>query len=365
MVKSILFRYGIKGKGIVNYDSSEQKNIHNKYDSRFGREKNNNTNYGKKDFFEDKDGKLYWKIKISSNCLRQNIFQRDAYSQSPSILKDDNILYSFISSPASLLRGYTFVNASTNLGLKRKSAIEISSATQTNNSISYIETHCKTGNKDNGMDDVASDTLFYKETIGDIEYGGEGHIDLMQLCFISCSQEFDRYSFNPDHFNLYSKYLKFYLSACGVEVDLKIGNYMIKNSTIKLSEEGILLPNKVVNVLVREFFDRLIKLNIRRAGAHAVLSSLEYKLVEDPLEDTISSEKGWVSIKNKHDIQNINFDMDEFYIESSDEDVENTKLKVEEFNERDKKIRSDKKDQKKKKSSEKSKENNKTEKENA
>ena len=62
MVKSILFRYGIKGKGIVNYDSSEQKNIHNKYDSRFGREKNNNTNYGKKDFFEDKDGKLWVKV---------------------------------------------------------------------------------------------------------------------------------------------------------------------------------------------------------------------------------------------------------------------------------------------------------------
>lgn len=335
MVKNILFRFKLKGKGIVNYDNSDQSYTHEAYKTVFKGNRNSNVNYSKKHFYKDEEGKVLWKIIVSSNCLRHNIFIKDAFSQSPAILKDDIILYNYLSSPANIMRGYVFVNVRGST-VKRKSAIMISDAEQICNSISTIEQFAKTGIKgsgkiDSGGDKIKSDTFYSKETIGDIEYCGNGIIDLMQLQFTSCSQDFDRFEFNPDNIELYRTILNTYLQKAGIEDALEIKNYLIANSTVLLSEEGILFSNDIVNYFVREFFERMLKLNIRKNNAYAILSELEYKLVEDVIVDTFNSDDNWVSLNNMGDIKNISFEMEKFYIESSDEDVIRTKEAIDKF----------------------------------
>lgn len=344
MTKSILFRYKLKGKGIVNYDSSEQKFIHNKYKTDL-RYSNNNVSYAKKHFYKNEDNELDWDIIISSNCLRHNIFIKDAYSQSQTLQKSDELLYHNISSISSLLRGYTHVNS--NSGIKRKSPITITDAVQTNNSKSTLETMSKSGNKDSGKvgtdgNMIASDTFFSKETIGDIEYTGEGQIDLMQLCFLPCSQEFDRYGFNPDLINLYKKYFNFWTNAIGIKDDIEIKDYTIKNSHVRISEKGILFSNETINILVKEFFIRMLEFNIKKAGAFANLSELEYKIVNDPLRDTFYSDDNWIKITNKSDIDNISFNVHEFYEVASEELIALTNEAIELFNKKDLQTRLDK-----------------------
>lgn len=342
MVKNILFKFTLNGEGIVNYDNSDQSFIHNSLKTDFKGNRNNNINYSKKNFYRNSNGDVSWKIKISSNCLRHAIFIKDAYSQSPSILKADYLSYNYIASPANILRGYVFAIKGANI--KRKSPINIVDAEQSNNSISIIEQFTKSGNKESGKkdasgDNISSDTMFMKETTGHMEYKSYGNIDLMQLQFVSCSQEFDRYAFNPDNIDLYRSVLNGYLEQNNIKDDLKIDNYIIKNSSVKLSEEGILFSNDTVNFFVKEFFKRMLLLEIRRSGSYAKLSSLEYKFVIDPIEDTYESEDGWISILNEKDVNSINFDMENFYEVANEEIIQQTNKAIDSFNKNDFEIR--------------------------
>lgn len=344
-VKNILFRFKLKGQGIVNFDNQEQSYLHNKYGTRFKGNSNSNINYAKKHFFKNENNEIDWKIFISSNCIRHNIFAKDAYSQNPSIMKTDYLLYNYIASPANILRGYLF--AGKDVTYKRKSPITITDAVQTSNSISFIETLSKSGDKDSGKIDsdgvkVASDTFFSKESIGDTVYEGIGSIDLMQLQFVSCSSQFDRFGFNPDLFEIYKQCLNSSLNSLNINFDSNIKDYEIKNSTVKLSEKGIMFSNEIVNILVKEFFYRFIEFYINKSGSYAKLGSLEYKLVFDAVEDTMENEDNWISLKNKEDIENISFNMEEFYIESDKEIVEKTILEIEKFNIEDTKNRATK-----------------------
>ena len=72
-------------------------------------------------------------------------------------------------------------------------------------------------------------------------------------------------------------------------------------------------------------FERLLKLNIKRKGAFAETSNLEYKLVYDVIEDRFDSENGWITIKDKSDIESISFDFEKFYIP---ENIEAAEIKL-------------------------------------
>ncbi len=305
--KNILFRMKLKGDGIVNFDSSDQKFMYNGTNLNHMKTIHNNTTYAKKKFYRDGD-KTSFKISISSNCIRHDIFKDDVLFQSPNVINNEHLLYSFIATPASIIRGYLFANEKETL--KRKGALCITDAEQTNNAISYIETFSRSGLKNKDVEEI-DNTYYKKEVVGKIEYETIGNIDLMQLQFISCDQIFDRFSFNPDMFNIYKQFLKTKMSS----FDSELGYYQIKNSIVELSEYGFKMSDENIQLLVRELFERLLKLNIKRKGSYAETAVLEYKIVYDVIEDTFANENGWVTISNRNDLNAITFNVEDFYVQ--------------------------------------------------
>jgi hypothetical protein len=339
MIKSILLKLDLQGEGIVNYDSGEQKWIFNKKDSlRHMFHNHENVSYAKKNFYTDENGVWSYKIKISSDCIKHNIFNDDLIAQSPAIVHHDHILYPYIGSTLSLIRGYLFAEKTGSF--KKTGSLQLCDAEQTNNAVSKLEFFCKSGGKttNEGDTDKSDNTIFNKETIGEITYSSKGFIDLKELQFVSCDQIFDRYSFNPDKFDIYKKCL----SKCLPNFNSELGYYKFKTSFVDIPEYGILLSSENVLYLVKETLKRILKLNIRNKNAYAKLNSLKIKLVQNVFVDTMESEDNWLEIKTLEDIDNLNFEPELFYILENEEDANAKRSEIEDC----KKAKKEKKEKK-------------------
>lgn len=308
-VKNILFRMKLNGNGIVNYDSNEQKWVYNSLPTEklnHMKTRHENVSYAKKRFFGSGDD-INSKIVISSDCLRHNIFIKESQTQSPNLIHNESLLYSFIASPSSLLRGYLFAKEET---LKRSGALSICDALQSNDSVSTLETFSRSGAKNTDTEKEGSDNSFYKkEVIGDITYETNGVVDLMQLQFVSCDQIFDRYAFNPDLFPFYKQLMATKIPNFNSE----LGYHQQIWSDVKIPEYGFMLSNDNVVFMVKELFKKLLTLDIHKKNAFANVVSLEYKLVYNPIEDTMYNEENWIPVSNQSDIEAIDFEMENFY----------------------------------------------------
>ena len=323
--KSILFKVKLTGNGIVNFDSVDQKrNFYGtNLQSRFGtKNNNNNVNYAKKRFYKKgtslkDDGSeitnLDYIICISSDSLRHDIFKMDANNQSPNICHHNAILYSYIASPANIIRGYMFTNDGGNNTIRRKTSVTITGAQQTCDAHSTIEAFSRSGLKNSDINTV-DNTFFYKEVVGDIKYEAFGSIDLMQMQFVSCDPVFDRYCFNPDLFELYKSFLQSKMSNFNSE----LGHYLQDGSSIDLAEYGFKFSDENIVQLTKEFFQRLLRLNIVRSGSYAKIEEIEYKLVYDCLEDKLGDDAGWESIRTKEDVNNLDFETKSYYTKTED-----------------------------------------------
>ena len=124
--KEILFKIKMNGRGIVNYDSQDQKFFLMKRCEYPVSLKNDNLKLGKKSFhqYADENGevKCTFNAKISSNCLRHSIFEKDAWIFNPKVTIDENILSYFISSFVGITRGYALLTKEKN-SLVRASAL--------------------------------------------------------------------------------------------------------------------------------------------------------------------------------------------------------------------------------------------------
>ena len=309
-VKSILFKIKLDGDGVVNYDSNDQKTMYsnsNLFHKMKSGDKNqfNNQLYAKKNYYLI-DNELAYKLKISSNCLRQNIFREDVPIQASQIVNDPITLMSALASPGMLLRGYMLADAVN--PYKRKGVLSITDAEQTCDAVSSIETFSKSGMKN--QDGATSDnTFFKKETVGKIQYAAHGSIDLERLQFVSSDNVFDRLAFNPDMFKLYSQLLKGHLST----FESELGYYQMINSVVRIPEIGYIMSDDNMVILVKSLFERLMKIGINKAGGSAQIVELEYKLVFDAIDDTIYSEDGWIKLSKRADLDNITFKPEQFY----------------------------------------------------
>lgn len=307
-VKNIIFKLDLYGQGIVNYDSGDQKYYFLKTNLKEMYSHHNNTSYAKKNFYGTNKEDLSYKIKISNDCLMRAIFSNDMQADNASILDNENLLYGYLASPATLLRGHMKVDKSAQF--KRKGCLSIADAEQSSDTKSIIEAFSRSGAKNTDAEKDGSDnSFFFKETVGEISYKTEGVIDLMGLQFVSTDLIFDRLAFNPDKFDLYKQYLKMRIPNFNSE----LGYYKLSTSIDGTPEYGMLLSNENVVFLVKEFFRRLIVTSINRRSAFARVSSVKYKLVTDVLTDTVDSDDNWNEIKSHKDIDNMNFDVEYFY----------------------------------------------------
>lgn len=306
--KSILFRAKLKGYGIVNYDGSEQKSIWNANSNGTNRKfcKHDNTIFAKKQWMLNDDGTTDYKISISTDCLKHEIFKDEMEFQSPNIMHHKSLLLNALASPVALLRGYMYV-IKDEPSLKRSGAITLLDAIQTNNSISTIETFAKSGAKT--IDENLSDnTLFFKETIGDIEYQTRGSIDLMKLQFLSTDDTFDRLGLDPDLFQEYLKILSTRMPATG-----ELGYYKIKNSIIDIPEYGFVLSNENIVFLTKLFLKKLLNLSIKKSRAYADVVDVEYKIIYNPFTDKMDDENGWTKLTHDN-IDSFSFETEDFYL---------------------------------------------------
>ncbi len=317
-IKNIFFKFELEGRGVVNYDGNAQKFITRKLDHlKHLTHFHDNVSYAKKDITENG-----YKLKISADCIKKALFKNSIISQTPDISFSDTVLYSYLATPVSLLRGHMF--ASKTETLKRKGALIIVDAEQTNDSVSYLETCAKSGFKtaSNVEADKSDNTFFAKENVGEMEYKSQGQINLEALQFISCDQVFDRFSFNPDKFKIFKRYLQLTFP----DFDSELGYFKLNTSSIDIPERGFKLKNDEVVYLLKEFFKNMLSLSIDRRSAYARISKLEYKIVSDPLVDLFDDEKGWLELKTKEDVDSINLTVHDFYsVVDTDQAVEKRK----------------------------------------
>ncbi|MFW6272243.1 MAG: hypothetical protein ACOC2U_00470 [bacterium] len=321
--KNVLFKVEMSGHGIVNYDSNDQKYVlKNTHLRNVGG--HSNVSYAKKNLYIDDDGNTTYKVKISSDALKNNMFRHDVIAQTPNIAHHDALLYSYIASPLSLVRGYLFANKSETV--KRKGAITMSSAEQTCNAMSKIEVFSRSGEKqtNDGSSDKSDNSFYSKETIGDVKYQSMGNIDLMSLQFVSCDSIFDRYSFNPDKYHLYKQFLAQKLPG----FDSDLGYYQLKNTSIDIPEYGVLLSEENVVTLIKDALKKIFNINIKKKDAFAKVETLKIKLVNNPTEDTFSNEDGWMEITSEEDIDNLDFDPYMFYEITDTEDAKNKRQEI-------------------------------------
>lgn len=298
----------IKGVGIVNYDGHEQSQIIKDTSLDYLKHRHKNVSYAKKRFYGTLEDTKF-KLVISSECLKHEIFRKDVPNHTPNVISNKTILTSLIASPALLTRGYMLVGGET--CYKRTSPLSITYAEQTNDSISHLENFSSSASKNTDKTKETPDSTFYKkEVVGDITYKSIGFIDLMKLQFVSCDQIFDGSSFNPDFFEKYKEFLQKRIPSFNSE----LGYYQIKDSMIEIGEYGYLLTNDILIFLVKYLFKGMISMNIQKKNAFAKTTNLQYKLVYDVIEDTMESEDGWITIKNENDIENVSFDSEYFYV---------------------------------------------------
>ena len=311
-LKNILVKLELDGRGVVNFDSNDQKYLALKTETLKTDPNNSNVMFAKKAFTVKDvtaDGKLIldYKLKISSNSLNNNIFGEHQVENNSAIEHHKMLLYLHMASIPSILRGYLWANS----GFKKNGALTICDAIQTNNSQSSLEIFTKSGvKKSNVAGDKKDTSLFYKETIGDINYETIGCINLSALQFVSCDSLFDRMAFNSDDFGIYREYLCRNLPNSDY---IALDYYLLNNTIVNIPEYGILFSNENIVYMVRDQISKLLNIGIYKKGGYAKTKSLKIKFVYDSLIDTFENNDGWVTIKSLEDINSINFETNFIY----------------------------------------------------
>jgi hypothetical protein len=324
-VKNILFKIELKGQGVVNYDSGEQKIVFRSEedkDSKSMYEKHDNVSYAKKNFYRDECGKLTWKLKISRDALMKAAYEKDSIAVSPNVIHFPNTLYNHIAHPVQLVRGYMFANDKGTI--KRKGALTITDAEQICNAKSYMEIHSNNNDvknvKEEREEGEAKGTgLFKRENVGEITYLSKGNIDLSILQFIPCDLKLDRYSFNPDDIDLYASVLKRHLPNAD---DMKLSYQQFKTASVLIPELGVKLKEEQVLFLVKQILSRLAATNVKRRGSYAKVESLKIKLVTDSIGENFDNGE-WIELNTQEAINNLDFKFEDYYVEQDFETAVN------------------------------------------
>lgn len=366
MVKNIIFKLELSGRGVVNFDKADDQKYYLTEHCGVDNQSyyNKNIKVAKKVFTKraepivktNADGEVKrttdvdYKLKISSTCLRHAVFVHDAAIQNPKAFLSNPVLAHYTTSIHSLLRGYTALSKDTSL--TRKGALTLSDAVVTNGAQIFLECHSNSAPKEKDSDE-GSTSLYFTEQVGDTHYEAFGSISLKELQFLSADPFFGRLMLKPEWLEGNAPlFHKAFESHYG-NTSFKTGYYSSSTATLSkhLAEYGVRLSDDFVKFLVREQLKRLLNIYIGSAESMAYTSKLKVKLVENGLGANYSNDEGWIEI-NAENVESFDFDMFDFYDECSEEEVSATKGEIE----RTEKIMESLKESKKSKGSKKSKE---------
>jgi len=274
-IKSVDFKITALGHGVVNWNgpttlSNEGKTVDNHtlpklrgYTNLTGKVKDE-TGYKYKKEATDIDFKetpLY----ISQNCIRHHLFRPQAFDLH--FAKDKN-LSKVISSITGLIRGYVVPSSQ----CKRTSPLLIEDfVDQLGNG--NFDQFSQAGERDNS-------SFFSKTTFGDTKYISYGSISVEQLQFISLDNKFDRAAMiiKEGEGEKVAEQVQNYIKSLNPNLEPKATyhpNYVRLGTIFEEGEQGILLDNIAVKILIDETLAMLENLSIRQAKSYMYVDEIE------------------------------------------------------------------------------------------
>ncbi|KID56005.1 hypothetical protein JF50_16950 [Pseudoalteromonas luteoviolacea] len=277
-IKSVDFKIVALGHGVVNWNGpttlagDDGKTVDNHtlpklrgYSNLTGKIKEE-TGYKYKKQATDIDFKetpLY----ISQNCIRHHLFRSQAFDiHYANKAKLDN-LTKVLSSVTGLVRGYVVPNSQN----KRTSPLLIEDfVDQLGNG--NFEQFGQAGERDNS-------SFFSKTTFGDTKYISYGSISIEQLQFISLDKKFDREAMQikEGQGEEVAKSVEEFIQKLNPELSPKATfhtNYVRKGTIFDEGENGILLNQDAIKVLVQFTLNLIAELSIRQAKSYMYVDEM-------------------------------------------------------------------------------------------
>ena len=282
-IKSVDFKIKALGHGVVNWNGptnlaqEDGRTVDNHtlpklrgYTNLSGKVKDTGYKYRKEPTDIDfKETPLY----ISQNCIRHHLFRDQAYDLH--YAKDKN-LEKVIASLTGLIRGYVVPSSQ----CKRTSPLLIEDfVDQLGNG--NFEQFGQAGERD-------SSSFFSKTTFGDTEYLSYGSISIEQLQFISLDNKFDRAAMviKEGQGEKVAQLVKEYIKSLNPKISPEAifhKNYVRNGTIFEEGENGILLNQDAIQILVETSIQKIKELSIRQAKS--------YMYVEEVLVDYNDSTK--------------------------------------------------------------------------
>ncbi|CAC9644383.1 MULTISPECIES: type I-Fv CRISPR-associated protein Cas7fv [unclassified Gammaproteobacteria] len=279
-IKSVDFEITALGHGVVNWNgptqlSNEGKVVDNHtlpklrgYTNLTGRIKEE-TGYKYKKEATDMDftkTPLY----ISQNCIRHHLFRDQAFDLHFAKEKD---LTPVLASITGLMRGFVVPSSQ----CKRTSPLLIEDFVDELGNGNFDQ-FGQAGERD-------SSSFFSKTTFGDTKYTAYGSISIEQLQFISLDNKFDRAAMiiKEDQGEKVAEQVQEFIQRIKEQQQLKDlnpkavfhPNYVRGGTIFEEGEQGILLNQDAIQILVNETLEMLKNLNIRQAKGYMYVDKLE------------------------------------------------------------------------------------------
>ena len=195
---------------------------------------------------------------ISQNCIRHHLFREQAYDLH--YAKDKN-LEKVIGSLTGLIRGYVVPSSQ----CKRTSPLLVEDfVDQLGNG--NFEQFGQAGERD-------SSSFFSKTTFGDTEYISYGSISIEQLQFISLDRKFDRAAMviKEGQGEEVAQLVQDFIQSLNPQLSPQATfhtNYVRNGTIFEEGENGILLNQDAIQILVNTTIQKIEALSIRQAKAY-------------------------------------------------------------------------------------------------
>lgn len=274
-IKSVDFKIIAKGHGVVNWNGptnlaqEDGKTVDNHtmpklrgYTNLSGKVKDTGYKYRKEPTDIDfKKNPLY----ISQNSIRHHLFREQAFDLHYANAKN---IKNVLASLTGLVRGYVVPSTQN----KRTSPLLIEDfVDQLGNG--NFEQFGQAGERD-------SSSFFSKTTFGDTEYISYGSISIEQLQFISLDKKFDRASMEikkgegEEVASLIEEYLKTLDKKNRAPKATFHENYVRNGTIFEEGENGILLNQDAMDILIDATLEKLSELVIRQAKSYMYIDEI-------------------------------------------------------------------------------------------
>jgi hypothetical protein len=289
-IKSVDFKIKGLGHGVVNWNGSPNLTIND--DGKFKNVNNHSmpklrgyTNV--KEYGENGEAKFYHhpesvdfskvKLYISQNCIRHHLFRDEHYSLNSPKLVTNTI--DLLCSITGLIRGYVIPKNEN----KRTSPLLLTDFVDSLGNGNF-EQMGRSGNKEKEETKSGkekSNSMFSKTTFGDTEYEAYGSISIEQLQFIPLCADFGRQAMiinNDKEGHEVAQKLESYIKSLTDKSDVSVtyhDNYARRGSIFNEGEQGLLLNDSAIDVLINETLDLIKNLSIRQAKGYMYVDSIE------------------------------------------------------------------------------------------